>query len=145
MEADRWIERVVYQRDHLPEAQRLAEVETTLRQMAGELKTAEAALAPLEAAFTQAEAEAARLAERVNVLDRRLNADGVPAKELATIQTEIEHVSDLRSQAEDREVEALLDGCVTIPMAGRAESLNVAVAGSVLLFEAARQRTEGER
>ena len=43
------------------------------------------------------------------------------------------------------EVEALLDGRVTIPMAGRAESLNVAVAGSVLLFEAARQRTEGER
>ena len=109
MEADRWIERVVYQRDHLPEAQRLAEVETTLRQMAGELKTAEAALAPLEAAFTQAEAEAARLAERVSVLDRRLNADGVPAKELATIQTELEHVRDLRSQAEDREVEALLE------------------------------------
>ena len=45
----------------------------------------------------------------------------------------------------ESEVEALLDGRVTIPMAGRAESLNVAVAGSVLLFEAARQRTEGER
>ena len=32
------------------------------------------------------------------------------------------------------------DGRVTIPMAGRAESLNVAVAAGVLLFEAARQR-----
>lgn len=41
------------------------------------------------------------------------------------------------------EVTARLDGTVTIPMAGRAESLNVAVAGSVLLFEAARQRAEG--
>ena len=38
-----------------------------------------------------------------------------------------------------------LDGNVTIPMAGHAESLNVAVAGSVLLFEGARQRMEGER
>lgn len=45
------------------------------------------------------------------------------------------------------EVDALLDGHVTIPMAGRAESLNVGMAASVLCFEAARQRraaaTEG--
>jgi TrmH family RNA methyltransferase len=33
-----------------------------------------------------------------------------------------------------------LDGQLTIPMSGAVESLNVAVAGSVLLFEAARQR-----
>lgn len=33
-----------------------------------------------------------------------------------------------------------VDGWVTIPMAGRADSLNVAMAASVLLFEAARQR-----
>ena len=35
------------------------------------------------------------------------------------------------------------DGRITIPMAGRAESLNVAVAAGVLLFEAARQRAAG--
>jgi RNA methyltransferase, TrmH family len=33
-----------------------------------------------------------------------------------------------------------LDGTVTIPMAGAAESLNVAMAATVLCFEAARQR-----
>jgi TrmH family RNA methyltransferase len=33
-----------------------------------------------------------------------------------------------------------LDGWVTIPMAGRAESLNVGMAAAVLCFEAARQR-----
>ena len=38
------------------------------------------------------------------------------------------------------DVEALLDGFVTIPMAAGVESLNVAAAASVLLFEAARQR-----
>jgi TrmH family RNA methyltransferase len=35
---------------------------------------------------------------------------------------------------------AALDGAVTIPMAGAAESLNVAMAATVLCFEAARQR-----
>ncbi len=37
-------------------------------------------------------------------------------------------------------VEALLDGRLSIPMAGRAESLNVGMAAAVLCFEAARQR-----
>ena len=34
----------------------------------------------------------------------------------------------------------VLDGWVTIPMAGRSESLNVGMAAAVLCFEAARQR-----
>ena len=38
-------------------------------------------------------------------------------------------------------VSAVLDGWVTIPMAGRSESLNVGMAAAVLCFEAARQRT----
>jgi len=37
-------------------------------------------------------------------------------------------------------LETLLDGQVTIPMAGRAESLNAGMAAAVLCFEAARQR-----
>jgi TrmH family RNA methyltransferase len=41
----------------------------------------------------------------------------------------------------DAEVDARLDGHVRIPMAGPAESLNVAMAGTVLCFESARQRT----
>ena len=36
---------------------------------------------------------------------------------------------------------AVLDGWVTIPMAGRSESLNVGMAAAVLCFEAARQRS----
>jgi RNA methyltransferase, TrmH family len=38
------------------------------------------------------------------------------------------------------QLDSLLDGQVTIPMAGRAESLNAGMAGAVLCFEAARQR-----
>lgn len=38
------------------------------------------------------------------------------------------------------EVVELVDDVVTIPMAGRSESLNVAMAGSILCFESLRQR-----
>lgn len=38
------------------------------------------------------------------------------------------------------ETAALADACVKIPMKGKVESLNAAVAASVLMFEAARQR-----
>jgi TrmH family RNA methyltransferase len=38
-----------------------------------------------------------------------------------------------------------LDGAVTIPMAGRGESLNVGMAGAVICFEVARQRRHAAR
>jgi TrmH family RNA methyltransferase len=41
------------------------------------------------------------------------------------------------------EVDASIDEWVTIPMAGRTESLNVGMTAAVLCFEAARQRAEG--
>jgi RNA methyltransferase, TrmH family len=40
------------------------------------------------------------------------------------------------------DLQAVMDGVVTIPMAGRAESLNVGMAAAVLCFEAARQRRQ---
>lgn len=45
----------------------------------------------------------------------------------------------------DAALAAAADGRITIPMAGGAESLNVAVAAGVLLFEAARQRAAAGR
>lgn len=42
------------------------------------------------------------------------------------------------------ETAALADACVKIPMKGKLESLNAAVAASVLMFEAARQRRVGK-
>jgi tRNA C32,U32 (ribose-2'-O)-methylase TrmJ len=41
------------------------------------------------------------------------------------------------------DVVATLDAGVTIPMAGRSESLNVSVSAAVLCFEALRQRRSG--
>ncbi|HEY6471260.1 MAG TPA: RNA methyltransferase [Acidimicrobiales bacterium] len=43
----------------------------------------------------------------------------------------------------DPALSAVLDGAVVIPMAGRAESLNVGVASAVVAFEAFRQRRGG--
>jgi TrmH family RNA methyltransferase len=40
---------------------------------------------------------------------------------------------------------ALATTVITIPMEGPVESLNAAIAGSVILFEALRQRTEDRR
>jgi TrmH family RNA methyltransferase len=40
---------------------------------------------------------------------------------------------------------ARLDDRISIPMAGRSESLNVAMAASILTFEAARQRRDHVR
>ena len=44
-----------------------------------------------------------------------------------------------RPRAIDRRGRARFDGLVTIPMAGRGESINVGMAAAVLCFEAARQ------
>ena len=41
----------------------------------------------------------------------------------------------------DESVRPQLDELVTVPMSGHAESLNVAIAGAVLCFEALRQRS----
>ncbi|HEY9557530.1 MAG TPA: RNA methyltransferase, partial [Acidimicrobiales bacterium] len=51
----------------------------------------------------------------------------------------------LGSEAHGLPAEVLerVDLALTIPMAGRSESLNVAMAGSILCFEALRQRRSG--
>lgn len=41
------------------------------------------------------------------------------------------------------ELSAAADAWVKIPMAGKVESLNAAVAASILMFETARQRRSG--
>jgi TrmH family RNA methyltransferase len=52
---------------------------------------------------------------------------------MLVIGGEAEGVSD--------EARKLADGLVTIPMPGRSESLNAAVAAGILLFDVVRQRS----
>ncbi len=107
MEADRWIERVRSQRDHLPESVELAELERQLRELLAELKGAEAVLAPLAALSDQTSKESERLRLRARDLDHALSASTASARELTAIQGELTHVRERLSDSEDRELEVL--------------------------------------
>ncbi len=107
MEADRWLERVRAQRSHLPELAELAELEARLRVRLGELRDAEADLAPLSARVEESAAETERLARRAHELDAALSASHATARDLAAIQTELTHVRERLSTAEDVELELL--------------------------------------
>ena len=107
MEADRWIERVRSQRDHLPESVELAELERQLRELLAELKGAEAVLAPLAALSDQTSEESERLRLRARDLDHALGASTASARELTAIQGELTHVRERLSDSEDRELAVL--------------------------------------
>ncbi len=109
LDADRWIDRVCAQRDHLPEAAELLELEDRLRTMANTLRTLEAIRVPLAHAFEDATAQADTLRRRRDALAVRLAAPSSNAKELTVLDTEMKHLSELLSGAEDSEVLALLE------------------------------------
>ncbi len=107
MEADRWIERVRSQRDHLPESAELTELEKKLRVLLADLNSAEGVLAPLTAQSEQSASESERLRLRARDLDHALSESTAGARELTAIQGELTHVRDRLSESEDRELELL--------------------------------------
>ncbi|HEV2426946.1 MAG TPA: hypothetical protein VGS61_01865, partial [Acidimicrobiales bacterium] len=100
MEADRWIDRVRAQRDHLPERAELAEVETRLRALAQELAVARGALDPVRTAYEDASRESERLKVRESELDAALASPTAGSRELAAISVERDHVRARRAEAE---------------------------------------------
>ena len=108
MEADRWIERVFSQRNHLPELSELADLEVELRELVKALQEAQAASIPMRGAYDDAHAEAARLRSRANDLDKTLVSSTANARELGALQKELEHVRELLERSEDRELEYLV-------------------------------------
>ncbi|MGA2122989.1 MAG: C4-type zinc ribbon domain-containing protein [Acidimicrobiales bacterium] len=107
MEADRWIERVRSQRDHLPESVELAELEKQLRELLADLKGAEGILAPLTVLAEQTSKESERLRLRARDLDHALSESTAGARELTAIQGELTHVRERLDASEDRELELL--------------------------------------
>lgn len=108
MEADRWIERVRVQRDHLAEAAELATVEDELRALAGALGEARAAQAPVRTAYEDAARESERLRRRESELSTALGSSTANARDLAALQKEVSHLRERLGEAEDRELELLL-------------------------------------
>lgn len=109
MEADRWIDRVSSQRNHLPEMAELATIEAELRALLSALNEAQSALAPVRTAYDDAVRDAERLRTRSRDLEATLSSSTANARELSALQRELEHVRELLSQAEDRELEYMIE------------------------------------
>jgi len=109
LESDRWIERVRAQRDHLPEIAARTEVEATLRSLLAALQQAQEALTPVAAAYASATEEATKLRDRAAHLDKALASSSSGPRELEQMQHELESVRAKLSEAEDRELNLLLE------------------------------------
>ena len=105
MEADRWIDRVRAQQTHLPEMAELTALEVELRALVKALNDAQAALAPVRAAYEEAQHEGERLRTRAESLDKTLSNSTANARELAALQTELQHVRELLERSDDLELE----------------------------------------
>jgi hypothetical protein len=108
MEADRWIDRVVSQKTHLPESVELTALEIELRGLVKQLNEAQANLAPVRAAYEEAQNEGNRLRARAENLDKTLSNSTANARELAALQTELSHVRELLERSDDLELEYLM-------------------------------------
>jgi hypothetical protein len=108
MEADRWIDRVVAQKTHLPEMVELSALEVDLRALVKALHEAEATLAPVRGAYEGAQQEGDRLRARAETLDRTLSTSTANARELAALTTELQHVRELLERSDDQELEYLI-------------------------------------
>lgn len=109
MEADRWLERVSAQQDHLPEMTELATLEADLRALSRALADAKAAQTPVRFSYEEVQREAQRLAQRAGDLEKTLAASTANARELTALHKELEHVRQLLSAAEDHELELLIE------------------------------------
>ena len=109
MEADRWIDRVAAQRSHRPEMAELATLETELRALVASLALAQASLAPVQTAYENARRESERVRVRRGEIENALSISTANARELATLQHELEHLGELLAVAEDRELDLLVE------------------------------------
>jgi len=108
MDADRWIERVKAQKTHLPEMSELTALELDLRAQLKALNDAQAALTPVRTAYEETQREGDRLRVRAQNLDKTLSNSTANARELAALQTELQHVRELLERSDDLELEYLI-------------------------------------
>ena len=108
LDADRWIERVIAQREHLPELEELSTLEGELRSLLAALHEAEATAEPVRRAYAAAQATAGKHLERARDLERSLESSTGSARELAAMQHELEQVRARTGAAEDEELDLLL-------------------------------------
>ena len=108
-EADRWIERVIAQREHLPELQELATLEVELRSLLAALQEAQAAAQPVRDRYLAAQETAKRHLTRAADLEKALARSTGSARELGAMQHELDQVRARAGAAEDEELTGLLE------------------------------------
>ena len=108
-EADRWIERVIAQREHLPEMQELSVLEAELRSLLGALNAVQSGAEPLRARYLSAQGVSAKLAARVGELEGALAKSTGSARDLAAMQKELEQLRERLASAEDEELTVMLE------------------------------------
>ncbi len=108
-DADRWIERVIAQREHLPELQELATVEGELRSLLAALQEAQSSSEPVRTAYLGAQETARRHLARVRDIERALASSTGSARELAAMQHELEQLRERVAVAEDEELNRLME------------------------------------
>lgn len=108
-DADRWIERVIAQREHLPELKELATLEAELRSLLAALQEAQRTAEPVRQAYLGAHESATKLSTRVKEFEDALASSSGSARELSAMQHELEQVRDRVGAAEDDELNFLLE------------------------------------
>jgi hypothetical protein len=109
LEADRWIERVRAQRDHLPEITQRRAIEEELRTLLVKLKEVQVVADPLQASLDDVHEQARQLQERSAHLERALEASTAGARELVALQHELEQVRSRVATIEERELLLLIE------------------------------------
>jgi len=109
MEADRWIDRVQSQKTHLPEQGELALVEDELRSLVAQLKATQAEEAPVSTAYETTKQEADRLRKRAGEIDKALQSPSASARDLASMQKELDHIKATLESLEDQELSSLME------------------------------------
>lgn len=107
-DADRWIERVSAQREHLPERAELDALEAELRSLLAALQEAQRAGDPVRQAYLGAQESARKLAARAKDIEGALASSTGSARDLGALQHELEQVRERLSAAEDEELDFLL-------------------------------------
>lgn len=107
LDADRWLERVVAQRDHLPELAELASLEAELRSRLQELAQLDAEGGPVRRRYEECRTESTTLTTKVRDVTHALETSTAGAKELAMSQRQLEQLRERLSAVEDEELAAL--------------------------------------
>ena len=104
IDADRWIDRLVQQRGHLPESAQLGVVEDELRRRVADLKVRDGARSNAAAALEQSQQHSDPLRQRLATLRAAASSATGGARDLVALEKEISHIASDVARYDDQEL-----------------------------------------